>query len=99
MELETNNFAEELTTKMIADLHKQREKLLFDRLLKLGIEIDIKTEERRRFKSLSKEYKGDKETIYYNDGSERGLRIITFVTKQLPFDVNNMSMSCETSYY
>lgn len=63
---------------VIEEANKRRENLVIERLRDKGIFLDLKVEQRRRFKSLTSERKGNKETIYYNDGSENGLRVITF---------------------
>lgn len=97
--LESGDTLQKMTEAIIRDLQQKREKLIIDRLKELGITLDYEVEQRRRFKSLAREYKGEEETIYYNDGSEQGLRVITFVTKQIPFDMEKMSMGYETHYY
>ena len=94
-----NKLMQEAISKLTADIHERRQGLILGRLNEFGIEIDLEKEKRRRFKSLSIEHNGEEETIYYNNGSENGLRIITFVTKQKPFDAENMSIGYETSFY
>ena len=97
-----SNLMQEATTKLINDIHEKRNKVIFERLKEIiGIDLDIKAEANRRFKRLAIEYKGNEETIYYNDGSEQGKRIVTFVKKDNPltFETDRCQMSVEYSYY
>lgn len=64
---------------LIEDLNRQRDEILEERLEQLGLEMYLKEEKGRRFKRFMREIEGDKETIYFNDGSVNGLRIVTFV--------------------
>lgn len=64
---------------LIKDINRQKDEVLEERLEQLGLEMYLKEEEGRRFKRFMKVTEGDKETIYFNDGSINGLRIITFV--------------------
>ena len=96
------NFQETAIKKVAEDMSNKRMNLIIERLKNLGITLDIKKEERARFKSLSRVSNGlNEETIYYNNVSENGLRVITFVTEQKPydFDSDKFTMKCETSYY
>lgn len=94
-----SNYMQDATKKLLEDIQKKREELIYKHLEILGVSIDIEQEQRRRFKSLSIEFKDDEETIYYNDGSENGLRVITFVTKQQPFDPEKLTIGYDTHYY
>ena len=71
------------------------------RLEKLGIELDAEAERRKRFKSFVVEYNDHEETYWYNDGSETGLRIVTFKKAQSNFDLKepNHTIKTEVSYY
>lgn len=85
---------------MSEKLEAHREKIIFDRLKRHGIELDMELEKVRRFKSLSVVYDiGGSETIYYNDGSKNGLRIVTFTPNIFPFDFETMSLKMESNYY
>lgn len=55
------------------------EKELNDRLLELGIKVNWWREKNSRFKSISKETQGNKETFYYNDGSLDGRKILEVI--------------------
>ena len=64
---------EEVTRKMAQDINAKKELVIRQKLKEIvGIEIDVIEEERRRFKRLSIEYKGNEQTIYTNDGSLEG---------------------------
>lgn len=93
-----SNLMQEATSK----LYEKRIKIITERLKEIvGIDLDIKSEAKRRFKRLAIEYKGNEETIYFNDGSEQGKRIVTFVKKDNPltFKSDRYQMSVEYSYY
>ncbi len=95
-----SNMMEEVTRKMAQDINAQKELVIRQKLKEIvGIEIDVIEEERRRFKRLSIEYKGNEQTIYFNDGSLEGKRIVTFVKKEIPFDAENFSLGYEETYY
>ena len=102
-EMKDYNFQETAIKKVAEDMSNKRMNLIIERLKNIGITLDVKKEERARFKSLTRVFNGlNEETIYYNDGSENGLRVITFVTEQKTMngnDLESMSITCETSYY
>ena len=96
------NMMQEVTAKMIQDINVKREAIIREKLKEIvGLDIDIEQEQKRRFKRLSIEYRDNEETIYFNDGSIKGKRIVTFVKKDAPFDYinNDFKMSTEYSYY
>ena len=86
---------------MIAELNKKKEAIIMQRLEKLGIEIDVEAEQHRRFKRFVVEYNDQEETYWYNDGSETGLRIVTFKKPQPNFDLKEPKhiVKTEVSYY
>lgn len=97
-----SNLMQEVPSKLINDIHEKRNKIITERLKKIvGIDLDIKSEANRRFKRLAIEYKGNEEIIYFNDGSEQGKRIVTFVKKGNPltFETDRCQMRVEYSYY
>jgi len=95
-----SNMMEEVTRKMAQDINTKKEIVIRQKLKEIvGVEIDIIEEERRRFKRLSSEYNGNKQTIYFNDGSLEGKRIVTFVKKEIPFDAENFTLGYEETYY
>lgn len=97
-----SNLMQEATSKLINDIYEKRNRIISERLKEIvGIDLDIKAEANRRFKRIAIELNGNEETIYFNDGSEQGKRIVTFVKKdnQLTFETNRCQMSVEYSYY
>lgn len=95
-----SNMMEEATRKMAQDINAKKELVIRYKLKEIvGIEIDIIEEERRRFKRLSSEYRGNEQTIYFNDGSLEGKRIVTFVKKEIPFDAEKFTLGYEETYY
>ena len=97
-----SNLMQEVTEKMVKELQEKRETIIKEKLKEIvGIEIDIEEEQKRRFKRLQIEYKGNEEIIYFNDGSINGKRIVTFVKKENPINFNNdkFELSSEYSYY
>jgi hypothetical protein len=92
---------QEIIGDMIAELNKKKDAIVMHRLKKLGIKVDVEAEQRKRFKSFTVEYNNHEETYWYNDGSETGLRIVTFKKAQPNFDLNkpNYTVKTEVSYY
>jgi len=95
------SFADEITNKMITDLSDKKDKIILKRLKELDIKIDFDLDAKRRFKRFTNEIKGNEETLYFDDGSIDGLRIVTFVTKDIPIDFTNekVSVGYDISYY
>lgn len=93
------NIQEEAIRTLVSDITKKKDAVILERLKELGIDLDMKKEQSRRFKRFVSETRGEEETIYYNNGSEYGQRVITFITKQKPFDRNDFSISYEVAYY
>jgi len=94
------NLMQEATSKLLNDIYEKRNKIITERLKEIvGIDLDIKSEANRRFKRLAIEYNGNEEIIYFNDGSEQGKRIVTFVKKDNPLTFETGQMSVEYSYY
>ncbi len=64
---------------LIKDFVKKKEEIVQDKINELGIEFSFEEEKRRRFKNFLIETTEDgEETYWYNDGSDQGLRIVTF---------------------
>lgn len=78
---------------------KQREKLITDRLKQLGITFDQEEQMEKRFKDFIAERRGKELTYYYNNGTPRGLRIITFVEDDIFASDTNNRISMGFSYY
>ena len=97
-----SNLTHEATSKLISDFYEKRKKIITERLKEIaGIDLDIEAEANRRFKRLAIEYKDNEETIYFNDGSVQGKRIVTFVKKNNPLtlEADRCQMSVEYYYY
>lgn len=89
-----------VTAKMAQDINTQREFVIKQKLKEIiGIEIDLQEELQRRFKRFCTVRQGNEETIYFNDGSIEGKRIVTFVKKDTPFDTENFTLGYEETYY
>jgi hypothetical protein len=96
------NLLHEATIKMMNDIHEKRKKVIAKRLKEiLGIDLNIEEESKRRFKRLGMEINGNEETIYFNDGSINGIRIVTFVRKESPisFEIDRCQINVEYTYY
>jgi len=93
-----NNISE-FTNKVVNSIAEKRQELILKRLKELNIPFDIKEEQNRTFKRFATVRSGNEETILFNDGSIKGLRIITFVTKDIDFNPDNYTMGYNTSYY
>lgn len=99
------NLQDEFISKLYNDVNLSKEKVLKERLSLLGIELNFESEQRRRFKSLHSEQRGNETIIYYNDGSENGLRVVTFKEVQTPISFTNntkdfkCSIEIDLTYY
>lgn len=101
-DVSVSNLMQEVTSKLISDIQDKRNKVITERLKEIvGIDLNIEEEVKRRFKRLAIEYNGNEETIYFNDGSIEGKRIVTFVRKENPlkFETDRCEMSVGYSYY
>ena len=95
-----SNMMQEVTAKMAQDINTQKELVIKQKLKEIvGIEIDLQEELQRRFKRFCTVRQGNEETIYFNDGSIEGKRIVTFVKKDIPFDAENFTLGYEETYY
>lgn len=97
-----SNLMQDVTSELINDIQKKRLKVITERLKEIvGIDLIPEEESKRRFKRLGIEYNGNEETIYFNDGTPTGKRIVTFVRKDNPltFETDRTQMSVEYSYY
>ena len=94
-----SNLSQSLIQKAVDDIEQKRQEAFTNRLKELKIEFDPEIEQHRRFKRFAREFRGEEETIYFNDGSMSGLRIITFKTEQEPFNPEKFSIGYTVSYY
>lgn len=94
-----SNLIQDVTSKIISNINDEKNKLITERLKKIvGIDLNIEEESKRRFKRLAIEYKGNEETIYFNDGSLDGIRIVTFLIKENPLTVEHGMYKINVSY-
>lgn len=96
------NLMYDATLKIFDDIHKKRNKVIANRLKEIvGVDLNIEEESKRRFKRLAMESNGNEETIYFNDGSIEGVRIVTFVRKESPltFEIDRCEINVEYYFY
>lgn len=88
------NLQEDISKKK-ADVVKERVKDI------VGIDIDFEKENKRRFKRFAIERIGNKETIYFNNGTPDGISIVTFVYKESPIEIKDfeVKINTEVTYY
>jgi hypothetical protein len=101
-DVSVSNLMQEMTTKLANDIEQKRNKVITERLKEIvGIDLNIEEEAKRRFKRFAIEYNGNEEIIYFNDGSEQGKRIVTFVRDEQPlsFEFDKCEMRVGYSYY
>lgn len=89
----------ELIQNAINEIEQKKYNAFMNRLKELNIVIIPEIEQHRKFKRFARETRGDEETIYYDDGSLEGLRVITFKTTPMPFDPEKPSIGYNVSYY
>ena len=91
--------------KMHADIIQKKEFVILSALRKNGININLQEALKKRFSPIQREVLGGhSETYYYNDGSDGGLRLVTFNigNKAINPQFDNsreISFKVELSYY
>ena len=86
---------DEIIERAGANLMRQKELLIKERLIQIvGDEVDLIAESKRMFPRIkSVYYQSDKsEAYYWNDGSENGVRIITFYSLDADIEYGNRSV-------
>jgi len=75
------NYLQDQLSKAIDHLIIKKERFVLELLKKKGIVLDFELERKRRFKNLAVERQspGFSETWFYNDGTEEGLKVVTFI--------------------
>ena len=64
---------------LIAQIFEQKKQIVDRALKKRGIELDLEAEAKKRFCNLMSETDAEnRETWYYNDGSDNGLMVAVF---------------------
>lgn len=98
---ELPSIQDEILRKFSSDIEDKKRGIILAKLEEKGIELDIAKESVSRFKKLSVSYQGNKEIIYYNDGSPNGLRVVTFKTEISPInhEERSASITANTIYY
>jgi len=87
-------------SKMAQDFAYKKEIIIKEKIKEIiGIEVDVKEEMQRRFKRFCTVRQGNEETIYFDDGSIEGKRIVTFVKNDIPLDTENFTLGYEETYY
>ena len=79
----TSNMQDRLIKEAMIDFEKKRIAIINERLSSLGVDICVEDQRRKRFKDFISERNGNETTIWYRDGSETGLRVVTFVDPEL----------------
>lgn len=77
------NFLQESISNALAEFDKKKDAVIANRIKSLGIKDDIKEQSTKRFNKFLCEVRDNEETYYYNDGTDEGLRIVTFVNTPL----------------
>lgn len=94
---------QDIINNIILKINNQKEQVIKNRLAELGIHYDYDLEKTRRFKMFLREIQCNEERYYYNDGSIEGIRIVTFVKTETPFNmldsIRAISIGYEESYY
>lgn len=102
MEIQSNDILMDLIRKMSEDIEKKHYEIILQRLKEVaGIDFDFESEKKRRFKNVLIVHEGEKQKVYYNDGSVDGLLIVTFVLDYQPPSLNNIGneVNFELKYY
>ena len=95
-----SSFINEHIQQITKDINRKKDGLFIEKLKEItGIEIDIEKESKRRFKRFFVDYSEGKETIYYNDGSDTGIRIITFIMNENHLDFKSNKINFGFDYY
>lgn len=91
-----------LIRKSVKDVKEKKAAVIKERVKDIvGIDIDFEEENKRRFKRFAIERTGNKETVYFNNGTPTGISIVTFVYNELPVEIkdNEIKINTEITYY
>jgi len=96
-----SDMQQRMVGEMSERLTKKKDAVITQRLVELGIQIDMNAERNRRFKNFVIERNDTKETYWYNDGSETGLRIVTFTMPMPDLDISkpHIALNVEINYH
>lgn len=67
---------------MYAECIAEKERIIFQRLAMLNIEYDIIRYQKARFKRLLCEICGNRERWWFDDGTDNGKHIVTFINSE-----------------
>lgn len=86
---------------IVTKLQFQQEELIKQKLIEyLGYELDVIAESKRRFPRLGIFHQDNEISYYWNDGSQFGHRLITFVSSNVDYsDIENYKLKCDIKYY
>jgi len=99
-DISTTNLIQRITEECIINLQKQRDKIIADKVKEIiGIDLNLEEEEKRKFKRFVFEYNDKQETVYFNDGSISGKRIVTFVKDQYQYNFDSPSLKLNVEYF
>ena len=99
MEIEQGMF-ENISNIISKEINEKKANIIKQRIKEvIGIEIDEQEELKRRFKRFATYILDNEESIYFNDGSIGGVRIVTFIKNEMPsYTENSYSQSLTLSY-
>lgn len=100
--LEKIQLTDDCRSDLIKNISLEREKIIAYRVKELlGFDLKLEEEAKRRFKRFAIEREGDSETIYFNDGTSTGKRILTIVSKMTPIERerDGCKISIQYDYY
>lgn len=90
------NFLSTSIDDLVKQINTQRESILKESILeKVGKEIDINEENKRRFPRIAKvlDLLNESDSFYWNDGTESGLHLVTFYrSKPIKSDDNKIEI-------
>lgn len=90
-----------LIADLVAGINEQKEKLLFERTQQkvefLPTDWTLEAECKRKFPRIKREFQADgTEDFYWNDGSEKGIHLITFLPMNPEYKWENDSFKAIT---
>ena len=100
---ELQNIQTELVNRLCKKIEIEKLIILKNALKEKKIDIDLSKENNNRFKKLKVEFDGFSETYYYDDGTESGLRLVSFLySNKINTDFINSgfvgNINCEIKY-
>ena len=74
---------QEIITAAMREFEKRKVLIIIERLNQFGIDVDLNKQKTKRFKDFVAETFGKETTIWYREGSDTGLRVVTFIDATL----------------